>query len=326
MASENVPSPVRLSRPTKMSAPTPEASSPGSSTRPIMGPPSPDASISKNAPVMGDPSRVLMAAKLPAAPSTLTPCSGTGAPPGRLGGQHRQAAAERDERHLGANHGAEGQRRQRRADDAGQLDRGRRGMHGETGRRRRPAVTRQVPDRQGGQHSADHQHRQRPPGWRGAVTEPVRQMGEQFLLQVADQGQEAPGGRGDRHAKDRRHDQQPDVGAAAQHGHGVRWSWRGARRPGPTRRARCTLRRRATRSGWCARRGGGIRRGRGARRAPPRRVLSDSHQPIVAPPKVAAAHLRRVTSASLRPSCWSPPARLARPAASPTESGAGRPR
>ena len=78
MASENVPSPVRLSRPTKMSAPTPEASSPGSSTRPIVGPPSPDASISRNAPVMGDPSRVLMAAKLPAAPSTLTPCSGTG--------------------------------------------------------------------------------------------------------------------------------------------------------------------------------------------------------------------------------------------------------
>ena len=61
-----------------MSAPTPEASSPGTSTRPIIGPPSPDASISKNAPVIGDPSSVLMAAKLPAAPSTLTPWAGTG--------------------------------------------------------------------------------------------------------------------------------------------------------------------------------------------------------------------------------------------------------
>ena len=76
-ASENVPSPVRLSRPMKMSEPMPAVSRPGSSTRPSIGPPSPDASISKNAPVMGDPSSVAMAAKLPAAPSTLTAWSGT---------------------------------------------------------------------------------------------------------------------------------------------------------------------------------------------------------------------------------------------------------
>ena len=56
-----------------MSKPVPAASRPGSSTSPIIGPPSPDASLSRNAPVMGDPSSVAMAVKLPALASTLTP-------------------------------------------------------------------------------------------------------------------------------------------------------------------------------------------------------------------------------------------------------------
>jgi len=69
MASENVPSPVRLSRPLKMSEPMPAASRPGSSTSSSVAPPSPDASISRKAPSSGEPSSVLMAAKLPAAAS-----------------------------------------------------------------------------------------------------------------------------------------------------------------------------------------------------------------------------------------------------------------
>ena len=71
-ARENVPKPVRLSSPTKMSEPMPAASRPGTSTTLIMAPPSPAASISRNAPASGDPSSVLMAAKLPAAPINIT--------------------------------------------------------------------------------------------------------------------------------------------------------------------------------------------------------------------------------------------------------------
>ena len=77
MASEKVPSPVRLSRPMKISEPMPAASSPGISTRPSIGPPSPVASMSRNAPTMGDPSSVLMAAKLPADAITAFAWSGT---------------------------------------------------------------------------------------------------------------------------------------------------------------------------------------------------------------------------------------------------------
>ena len=54
MDSENVPSPVSVSRPMKMSEPMPAASSPGTSTSSSVAPPSPDASISRNAPSSGD--------------------------------------------------------------------------------------------------------------------------------------------------------------------------------------------------------------------------------------------------------------------------------
>ena len=77
MAREKVPSPVQASRPMKTRLPTPAASRPGTRTTPSIGPPRPDASMSRNAPTMGDPSRVLMAAKLPADASTDRPCSGT---------------------------------------------------------------------------------------------------------------------------------------------------------------------------------------------------------------------------------------------------------
>jgi hypothetical protein len=76
IASENVPSPVQASRPVNTSEPTPAASSPGTSTSSSMAPLSPDASISKNAPSKGEPSSVLMAAKLPAAATTVAVLGG----------------------------------------------------------------------------------------------------------------------------------------------------------------------------------------------------------------------------------------------------------
>ena len=75
-ASENVPKPVQASRPTKISEPIPAASRPGTSTTPSIGPPIPATSIIRNAAGSGDPSSVLMAAKLPAAPITAVACAG----------------------------------------------------------------------------------------------------------------------------------------------------------------------------------------------------------------------------------------------------------
>ena len=71
-ASENVPSPVQWPRPVNTRAPTPAASRPGSSTSSSVALLRPAASISRNAPTSGEPSSVLMAAKLPAALSTTT--------------------------------------------------------------------------------------------------------------------------------------------------------------------------------------------------------------------------------------------------------------
>ena len=65
-ASEKLPRPVQLSRPTKTNAPTPEASRPGSATRLSVIPLSPATSMIRNAPSTGEPSSVLIAAKLPA--------------------------------------------------------------------------------------------------------------------------------------------------------------------------------------------------------------------------------------------------------------------
>ena len=54
----------------------PAASRPGTSTKPSNGPPSPDASIRRKAPAIGEPRRVLTAAKLPAAATTVIVCCG----------------------------------------------------------------------------------------------------------------------------------------------------------------------------------------------------------------------------------------------------------
>ena len=76
MAREKVPNPVSESRPMKMRVPTPAARRPGTSTSPRIGPPRPAASISRKAPAMGEPNRVLMAAKLPAAAITVAAVGG----------------------------------------------------------------------------------------------------------------------------------------------------------------------------------------------------------------------------------------------------------
>ena len=73
-AREKSPKPVHESSPMKMSEPMPAASRPGTSTTPSIAP-SPDTSMSRNAPVSGDPRSVLIAAKLPAAAiTTLARC------------------------------------------------------------------------------------------------------------------------------------------------------------------------------------------------------------------------------------------------------------
>jgi hypothetical protein len=74
-ARENVPCPVHESRPMKTSVPMPGSRIGRSSGRSI-GPPMPTASISRNAPLSGEPKRALMAAKLPAAATTASNRSG----------------------------------------------------------------------------------------------------------------------------------------------------------------------------------------------------------------------------------------------------------
>ena len=221
-ASENVPSPVRLSRPMKMSEPIPAASSPGSSTTPSIGPPSPDASISKNAPVRGDPSSVLTAAKAPVTPSTLAAWSGTSRrrasrmtraaspPPSAISGISGPSTAPKTSvasaaRMTPGSWTAVGGACTAKAPAAeGPPLPGRYRMA-------KPASTPPTASTGSGHHTGSV-----------AETEPVRKVGEDLLLQVVDEGQEAVGDRGDRHAQDRGQHQQPHVIAAAQQGHRVR--------------------------------------------------------------------------------------------------------
>ena len=106
MASDSVPNPVQLSSPTKMRDPMPAASNPGTSTTPRIAPPIPAASISRNAPTIGEPRSVLIAAKLPAAADHCDRHRGRVT----LDKPHRQdaeAAADRDQRRLRPEHNAQ---------------------------------------------------------------------------------------------------------------------------------------------------------------------------------------------------------------------------
>ena len=60
----------------KTSEPIPAARSPGASISEVIAPPMPAISMRRKAAGSGDPSRVLIAAKLPAAPMSATACDG----------------------------------------------------------------------------------------------------------------------------------------------------------------------------------------------------------------------------------------------------------
>ena len=99
----------------------PAASRPGISTSSIMVPPSPVASISRNAPVSGEPSRVAMAAKLPAAATTVWVRAGASRLASRTA-KTPEPSAQGDQRGLGAEDHAQAQGREGGEHDAGQLD------------------------------------------------------------------------------------------------------------------------------------------------------------------------------------------------------------
>ena len=221
MAREKVPRPVQAFSPMKMSEPMPAASRPGTSTSPSIGPPSPDASISRNAPMMGEPSSVLMAAKLPAEARTAAAWSGTS----RRAARRASTTSPPPMAMRGASGPSTAPKIKvaRAARMTPGSWAGRRGPVGlESFRRGRAAGAGQVPDGQPGQDAAHRQHGQRPPQRLGPEAQAVRKMGEDLRLEVVDQREEAVGGGGDRYPESRRDDQQPEVTPAAQQGARIR--------------------------------------------------------------------------------------------------------
>ena len=220
MASENVPSPVAESSPMKISEPMPAASSPGTSTSSSVAPPSPDASISRNAPSSGEPSSVLMAAKLPAAATTAFVRSGASRLTSRIA-QIAEPAAQRDQRCLRPEHHAQAQRGQCGQHHAGQL-----GLRG-AGAALNPSAgdCPPVPGRYW--MASGDQHPGQRPAAAPATTSArhgsrARAAGrEDPPLQLGHQREEEIGRRRDGRADDRGEDQQHHVATAAQQGQGI---------------------------------------------------------------------------------------------------------
>ena len=185
---EKVPRPVSESRPRKISEPSPAASRPGTSTRPSIGPPSPDASSSRNAPTSGEPSSELIAAKLPVAP--ITAAAVAARPRRAVARQHAEPAADRDQRRLRAEHHAQRRAWRARRADARELD-GRQRPRGleAVGGRVAPGA-REVADREPDSSAAEGEQRQRPPHRRGVEPERLGQVGEHRLLQLVDEHEE----------------------------------------------------------------------------------------------------------------------------------------
>ena len=226
-ANDAAPRPVSASSPTKTNVPIPAASRPGRSTSPSVAPPSPEASISRKAPRSGDPSRALIAAKLPAAATTAPTCCGH-VTAGEAHRTDREARAEGDQRGLRTQHHTQAQGRERREHHAGELDRCRRPTGDEPVGRRVAASTGEMADRQADQHTGEPQHRQRPPQrGRGEAQRP-READEDPLLHRVDELQEEVRGRRDRHPDDRREEQEAHVGRGPELRRGVRgWRYRG---------------------------------------------------------------------------------------------------
>ena len=122
IAKEKLPSPVQLSRPTKISAPMPAASRPGRSTTLIVVPARPAASMSRKAPVIGRAEQGRDGRE--AAGARDHPDRGLGCvllhQPHR---EHAEAAADGDQGRLRPEDGSQAQGRQRGHDDAGQVPR-----------------------------------------------------------------------------------------------------------------------------------------------------------------------------------------------------------
>ncbi len=167
-------------------------------------PPSPEASMSRNAPRRGDPSSVLIAAKLLAAARTDAACWGTSRRARRTA-RTASPPARAMSGISGPSTAPETQRRQGGQDNPGELPRLGSRVELEVVGRGRAAPPGQVPDGQPGQHAAGGQDRHGPPRRLGGQAEPMRKMSEDLFLQLADQGQEAVGGCGDWHAQQRCH-------------------------------------------------------------------------------------------------------------------------
>jgi hypothetical protein len=79
----------------------------------------------------------------------------------------------------------------------------------------------QVPDGQGDQEAGQGEQRQRPPPRGAAEAQRLGKVGEEPLLEAGDQGEEAVGGRRDRHPEDRRQHQQPDIASTSKDRGGI---------------------------------------------------------------------------------------------------------
>ena len=163
----------------------PAASRPGTSTTPSIGPPSPAASISRNAPTSGEPRSVLIAAKLPAAPITATAFAGASFLR-RWIGEDAQSAPDRDQRRLRARARPRGRGRERREDDPRQFDRRHRAARLEPFRRLVPGGAGQVANRQRDEQPGERRPGKRPP--HGLVCEPelLRKRREDVRLRLGD--------------------------------------------------------------------------------------------------------------------------------------------
>ena len=160
---ENDPSPM------KTSEPKPAARRPGRSTTGRVAPPSPVASMSRTAPITGEPKIDAIAAKLPAAAISATAWSRRVA----LDRPHRHPAEDepdRDQRAFRTEHEPQPERRYGREQDARQIDgERRRSADLEPLRRHVTAVAGEPYDRDGGQQPCERHPRQRPPE-RGGVS------------------------------------------------------------------------------------------------------------------------------------------------------------
>ncbi len=162
MFSEKVPYPVRSSRPTKMSDPTPAESSPGSSTNSIVGPPSPMTSMRRNAPTSGEPKKRGNSRKTPS-PADDDAGHGRRIALQQVYRQYSEPAADGDQRSFGSEHDSKAERGKCGSDDAEEVDRIDRPTGLEALGGLMAGRAREVVDRQGHQEAAQCNPGERPP-------------------------------------------------------------------------------------------------------------------------------------------------------------------